>query len=198
MDKETELNTLLTIMKKREELQFENLEELQSITQELVAGYEKTITLHKELESRSDQFIKTKSDHRLSVLTYEADNQIKMIDVFIDILKFLIPTLITIGTVAHIIPQFSGTSIFVFGASAAFLILLAVAIIIRMKKVKSYVSKFKEEHDKFLSEHSDWQRRMAEITGSELERIKKRTEELGKQHELVVERHKTIPPLTLS
>jgi len=30
MDKETELNTLLTIMKKREELQFELLEELQS------------------------------------------------------------------------------------------------------------------------------------------------------------------------
>lgn len=198
MDKETELNTLLTTIKKREELQegllSEILGELQSITQEIVAGDEKAVTLHKELESRSDQFIKTESDRRLSVLTYEADNQIKMIDVFIDILKFLIPTLITIGTVAHIIPQSSGTSIFVFGASALFLILLAIAIIIRMKKVKSYVSKFKEEQDKFLSEYSDWQIRMIKLTVEELTHIQKRTEELKKQCELVKERYKLFRP----
>ena len=198
MDIETELNTLLTIMKKREELQVELLEELQSISQEFVAGREKAITLHKELESRNEQFIKTKSDHRLSVLTYEADNQIKMIDVFIDILKFLTPILFSIGTVTLPIPQSSEASMFVFSAFAFSLILLVATIIIRMKKVKSYVSTFKEEHDKFLSEHGDWQRRMAEITGSELKHIQKRTEELEKQRELVIERHKTIPPLTLS
>jgi hypothetical protein len=47
-------------------------------------------------------------------------------------------------------------------------------------------------HFSVIKHNSDWQRRMAEITGSELEHIKKRMEELDKQHELMIERRKKL------
>lgn len=182
MSKKAELNILAKQIQ---------LEELLSINQEITANYEKTITLLKDGGSLSEQFIKTKSEYHISTLTYEADNNIKMIDVYIDILKFLIPTLFSLWTVTRIIPQFSGTSNFVFGMFSFCLVLLVVAIFIRMQKVKSYVSKFKDEQRKFALECADWQKHMAEIEALELDTIKKRHDQLKKQYDLISKINKT-------
>ncbi len=170
------------------------LEELQAITQESSVIFGKTIALLKDGGSLSEQFIKTKSEYHLSILAYEADNYIKMIDVCIDILKFLIPILFSLWTVTRIIPQYSGPSNFVFGIFSFYLVLLFVAMIIRMWKVNSYVSKFKEEHKKFALEYIDWQKHMAEIEALELDTIKKNNDLLKERSELVKEINKTNRP----
>lgn len=51
-----------------------------------------------------------------------------------------------------------------------------------MRKVKSYVSKFKEKHKKFALEYIDWQKDMAEIGALELNAIKKQLALLEERH----------------
>jgi len=103
-----------------------------------------------------------------------------MVDVCIDILKFLIPILLTIWTVTHVAPQFSGDSTFVLVLDFVLFLLLVSTILFRAKKVKGYVSKFKEEQEKIATAYLDSKKMVEKIQQAELDSIRENGVALNK------------------
>ena len=184
--KMAESEELISLLKKEQvEFKKQQLEELRSAGKEISDISEKYISLIKEGVPLSNQITKIKSDYTLPTLSYEADSYLKMIDVGLDILKFLIPTLFTIWTVAHVVHQFPEDSNFVLLPFFVCLGLLVGLIFYRVSKVKGYVSRFKKEQAEIALELFNWQKPMVELQQIEADGIRKITDIWNKDYEEV-------------
>jgi hypothetical protein len=121
--------------------------EHEQLSKELGEFDKEQIALYRDQAESTKEVVEFIANYKVKSLLFEYDNEIKSVDVVIDILKFIIPIAFSIWIASYSLQQLSRTTNFIIWVLSALIILMSITLWKRSSLTKKYIKLYKRNFE---------------------------------------------------